>query len=103
MSGRIIERRDQVLIGRRSFFSAATRTFLARCRSTNGPFLIERGTVEAPQLVAAAQNHAGRALVAARLLALGVPAPRAHRMRITLAGLAFAAAVRVIHWVHDHA
>ena len=43
MVGMIIERRDQVLIGLRSFFDCATCTFLTRCRSTNGPFLVERG------------------------------------------------------------
>src|SRR6266702_767622 len=43
MSGMTIERRDQVLIGLRSFLADATCTFFARCRSTNGPFLSERG------------------------------------------------------------
>ncbi len=38
MSGRIIERRDQVLIGRRSLFAAATSTFFIRWSSANGPF-----------------------------------------------------------------
>src|SRR5262252_5889123 len=45
ISGTTIERRDQVLIGRRSFLAAAVCTFFARCRSTNGPFLRERGTL----------------------------------------------------------
>jgi hypothetical protein len=44
ISGVTIERRDQVLIGRRSFLADATCTFLARGRSTNGPFFSERGT-----------------------------------------------------------
>jgi hypothetical protein len=44
MSGRIIERRDQVLIGRLSLLATAASTFLARCRSTNGPFLNDLGT-----------------------------------------------------------
>src|SRR6201999_197006 len=43
MSGMTIERRDQVLIGLRSFLADATCTFFARCRSTNGPFFSERG------------------------------------------------------------
>src|SRR5579863_9361127 len=43
ISGMTIERRDQVLIGLRSFLAEATCTFLARCRSTNGPFFNERG------------------------------------------------------------
>ena len=48
MSGKTIERRDQVLIGRRSFFFAASATLFARCVSTNGPFLTERGNVLFP-------------------------------------------------------
>src|SRR6185436_16156805 len=42
MSGTIIERRDQVLIGRRSFVALAFATFCNRWLSTYGPFLIER-------------------------------------------------------------
>src|SRR5512139_168071 len=104
MSGRIIERRDQVLIGRRSFFSAATATFFCRCRSTNGPFLTERGTGgSSAGSVAAPHDQAGGALVGAGLLALGLPAPRRHRVRVALAGLAFAATVRVVDRVHDDA
>src|SRR5262245_39351407 len=83
MSGTIIERRDQVLIGRRSFFCTAERTFAARCRSTNGPFFNERGTCSL--LLAPLHDHAVRALVVARLLALGLPAPRRHRVWVALA------------------
>src|SRR5210317_977846 len=43
ISGNTIERRDQVLIGRRSFLAAASATFFAKCVSTNGPFLTLRG------------------------------------------------------------
>src|SRR3979490_804151 len=43
ISGTTGERRDQVLIGLRSLRGDATCTFLARCRSTNGPFFSERG------------------------------------------------------------
>src|SRR5882672_8691349 len=106
MSGLIIERRDQVLIGRRSFLAAATRTFAARCRSRNGPFFNERGTDRSPSipgLVAALDHHVVGPLVAAGLLALGVPAPRAHRVRIALACLAFAAAVRMVDRIHGRA
>src|SRR6185503_14627887 len=46
ISGTTIERRDQVLIGLRSFFACATCTFFVRCRSTNGPFLVERGIID---------------------------------------------------------
>src|SRR5271156_6354815 len=90
ISGMTMERRDQVLIGRRSFFWLAVCTFLARCKSTNGPFLSERGTALSPSskplqplVLAALDNHAVRALVVAGLLALGLQTPRAHRMRIT--------------------
>src|SRR3984957_14024289 len=101
MSGTIIERRDQVLMGLRSLRAAATWTFLARCRSTNGPFFVERGICSSTHLVLATlHDHVVRALVVTGLLALGIPAPGRHRVRITLAGLAFATAVRVIDRVH---
>src|SRR6266403_1357930 len=107
ISGMTMERRDQVLIGRRSFFWLAVCTFLARCKSTNGPFFSERGTDNSPVLqsfvLATLNDHAVSALVATRLLALGLQAPRAHRVRITLAGLAFAAAVWMVHRVHHDA
>src|SRR5271154_2310321 len=107
MSGMTMERRDQVLIGRRSFFWLAVCTFLARCKSTNGPFLSERGTSISSLLdafvLATLNDHGVGALVATRLLAFGLQSPRAYRVRITLAGLAFAAAVRVIDRVHDDA
>src|SRR5579859_3760301 len=45
-------------------------------------------------------DHVARALVTAGLLALGLPAPRGHRMRVALAGLALATAVRMIDRVH---
>src|SRR5690606_34241174 len=41
-SGRIVERRDQVLIGLLSFPAVAVSTFFRRSTSTNGTFLIER-------------------------------------------------------------
>src|SRR5690606_23647029 len=49
-SGRMVERRDQVLIGFFSLPPTAASTFLSRCASTNGPFLIERDIVFAPYL-----------------------------------------------------
>src|SRR5215831_4376284 len=107
ISGTIIERRDQVLIGLRSFLADATCTFLARCRSTNGPFFNERGMCgslrSADAVLAALDDHVVRALVVARLQALGVPAPGRHRVRVALAGLALAAAVRVVDRVHGEA
>src|SRR5208283_342489 len=107
MSGMTMERRDQVLIGRRSFFWLAVCTFLAKCKSTNGPFLSERGTAISPLLesfvLAALDDHAVRALVVTRLLALGLQAPRAHGMRVALSGLALAAAVRMVDRIHHDA
>src|SRR4051812_50050243 len=38
----MVERRDQVLIGRLSFDARAVSTFCTRWWSTNGPFLMER-------------------------------------------------------------
>src|ERR1700722_19640208 len=104
MSGTIIERRDQVLMGLRSLRAAATWTFLARCRSTNGPFFVERGICSSTHLVLATlHDHVVRALVVAGLLTLGIPAPGRNRVRIALAGLALAATVRVIDRVHGKA
>src|SRR5580700_9569056 len=99
ISGMTMERRDQVLIGFLSFFAEATCTFFARCRSTNGPFFNERG-ISTYLVLATLQNHVIGALVVARLQALGVLPPGRHGMRIALAGLALAAAVRVIDGVH---
>src|SRR5881392_424398 len=63
-SGRIVERRDHVLIGRLSLEACADSTLCNRCASTNGPFLIERA-IRYPLrlLVAAAHDHRLRALV----------------------------------------
>src|SRR5215472_13863609 len=51
-------------------------------------------------VLAALDDHVVRALVVTGLQALGVPAPRRHRVRVALAGLALAAAVRVVDRVH---
>src|SRR5690606_33315973 len=48
-------------------------------------------------------DHVAGALVAPGLQALGLPAPRGDGMRVALAGLALATAVRVVHRVHHHA
>src|SRR5690606_22508530 len=42
-------------------------------------------------------------LVAPGLQTLGLPAPRRHRVRVALAGLALTTAVRVVDRVHHHA
>src|SRR4029077_4458475 len=54
----------------------------------------------ADAVLTALDDHVVRALVVTGLQSLGVPAPRAHRVRVALAGLALAAAVRVIDRVH---
>src|SRR3954470_9776576 len=41
-SGRIVDRRDQVLMTFFSFFTFITSTFFSRCVSVNGPFFTER-------------------------------------------------------------
>src|SRR5258708_38506025 len=86
MSGMTIERRDQVLIGLRSFLADATCTFFARCRSTNGPFFSERGISTYPVLTSL-NDHVVRALVVSGLVALCVVAPRPHGGRVTLTRL----------------
>src|SRR5947207_6532817 len=99
-SGRIVERRDQVLIGRLSLEACAASTFCMRCPSTNGPFLTERA-IRYPLrlLVAAAHDHRLRALVGPGLLALRGLTPRGHRVPVA----ARAAAERVVHRVHRFA
>src|SRR6202048_1378659 len=73
--------------------------FSMRCSATNGPFFSER-----PMLLALPfpNDHLGRALVAARLLAHRHLAPR-RRGRTSGGGARFAAAVRVVDGVHRDA
>src|SRR5690606_32435252 len=115
MSGMIIERRDQVLIGRRSLVATAFSTFFNKCRSTNGPFLIERGmcssdcsaplpdagpwNLPTSLLLAAANDHRLRPLVLPRLVTLRRHAPRRNRMAAARRP-ALAAAVRMVDRVH---
>src|SRR6516225_3489075 len=98
-SGRIVERRDQVLIGFLSRVAAAASTFFSKWASQNGPFLIERAIAYSLTLVTALDDHARRALVAASAIALRRRAPRAHRIA-TCSRLAFTTTVRVIDRVH---
>ncbi|CRI66178.1 conserved hypothetical protein [Thiocapsa sp. KS1] len=105
ISGSTMERRDQVLIGRLLFCATASSTFLIRWWSTKGPFRIERGTCStSPCLLASAtsDDHRVGPLVLACLMTLGRHAPRRHRVT-PAGGTAFAAAVRMIDRVHDHA
>src|ERR1700754_4741994 len=101
-SGRIVERRDQVLIGFLSRDAAAASTFFSKWASQNGPFLIERAIAYSLTLVTALDDHARRALVAAGAITLSRRAPRAHRIA-TCSRLAFTTTVRVIDRVHCNA
>src|SRR5512134_515205 len=101
-SGRIVERRDQVLIGFLSRVAAATSTFFSRCPSTNGPFFSERDIQDPLLPIPALHDHRVGALVLARAIALGERPPRADRVALG-AGAAFAAAVRVVDRVHRDA
>src|SRR5690606_41859905 len=72
ISGRIIERRDQVLIGR--LVLPAASTFLTRWWSTNGPFLSERAMVY--QLLRSRTMNCCVRLLWRGVVALGGAAPR---------------------------
>src|SRR6201996_6050539 len=101
-SGRIVERRDQVLIGFLSRAAAADSTFFSKWASQNGPFFTERAIAYSLTLVTALDDHARRALVAAGAITLSRRAPRAHRIA-TCSRLAFTTTVRVIDRVHCNA
>src|SRR5512135_1265746 len=99
-SGNTVERRDHVFTGRLSLVARTASTFFIRCRSTNGPFLIERAISCYPlNLKAAAHDHAASPLVATCTEALGRNTPRADRMAARC-GLAFATTMRVVDRVH---
>src|SRR3546814_10157761 len=49
--GRMVERRDQVLIGARPPASCSASAFFSRCRSTKGPFRSEEHTSELQSLM----------------------------------------------------
>src|SRR3989338_5515913 len=101
-SGSTVERRDQVFTGRLSLVARTASTFLSKCASTNGPFLMERAIFIYPlNLKATAYNHAAGTLVAASAKTLGRHTPRANRM--TTGGcLALTATVWMIDRIHDH-
>src|SRR5574343_63546 len=98
-SGRIVERRDQVLIGRLSLLARTASTLLSRCPSINGPFFRERAISYPLTLVAALHDHAVRALVVTGTVTLGRLTPRVNR-DTTVAGLTFTTTVRVGDRVH---
>src|SRR5574343_389899 len=98
-SGRIVERRDQVLIGRLSLVARTASTLSIRCASTNGPFLRERPISYPLTLMTALNDHAVRALIAAGTVTLGGLTPRVDRYT-TFAGATFTTTMRVIDRVH---
>src|SRR5262245_57375861 len=75
-SGRIVERRDQVLIGFLSLMAEALSTLPIRWWSTKGPFFSERAIAYGLSLLAARDDHRLRALVLAGAVALGQRVPR---------------------------
>src|SRR3954468_24569491 len=100
-SGRIMERRDQVLIGFLSLVVTALSALATRWWSTKGPFLRER-VMGYPLLLATRHDEDLRALVVTGAIALGQIAPWVDRMA-AFASLAFAATVRVVDRVHHDA
>ena len=62
MLGLTIERRDQVLIGRLSFFSDAVSTFFIKCKSMNGPFFNDLGKIDSSLLSSQARYFLPRRL-----------------------------------------
>src|SRR3569833_1655613 len=92
-SGMMVERRDQVLIGFLSLDACAASTFLIRWASQNGPFFNKRVICYPLFLATTRDDHRSRALVATRLLALGLLAPWRYRMT-TCRGATFTTTVR---------
>src|SRR2546422_7102699 len=74
-SGTMVERLDQVLIGRLSFEPRAASTFFIRWWSTKGPFLIERAIWPLLCPAPVADDHDLRALVAAGPVFFFLPPP----------------------------
>src|SRR5471030_793274 len=99
MSGRIVERRDQVLRTRFSPAAFIAVIFSRSGASTNGPFFVERDMCFLESLLAAFDDHGVGPLVVARLHALRLPAPGRRRMA-SARSLALAAAHGVIDGIH---
>src|SRR3954464_14498301 len=97
-SGMMVERRDQVLIGFLSLIACAASTFLIRWASQNGPFFNERVMCYPLFLATARNDHRSRALVATRLLALGLLTPRRYRVA-TCRSTTFTTTMRVVNRV----
>src|SRR5262245_49477510 len=103
-SGRIVQRRAQVLSTRFSPLRLSVSIFRTRESTTYGPFLMERAmSLRSPfLLLPAPQDELIAQLPLARLQALRDLAPRRARMP-SARGLALAAAHRMVHRVHRHA
>src|SRR6266853_1564579 len=99
-SGRMVERRDQVRTTFFSFFSFMAATFTVKWSSVKGPFFRDLPIVSALSLLRlAAHNMPVGALVVARFEPSCRLAPGSHRVASS-GGLAFAAAMRMVHWIH---
>src|SRR3989338_11709248 len=96
----MVERRDHVLIGCLCPEETILRNFFNKDSSTYGPFLTERvillGSPSANDILVRIF------LFLAGFISFGRSSPRRDRMRISLRSLTFAAAVRVIHRIHDN-
>src|SRR5574343_1531268 len=97
-SGRIIERRGQVLTGFVSLVARAFSTLATRWWSTKGPFLRER-VICYPLLFTARHDHGLCALVVAGAVAFGQVAPRIDRVT-AFTSPTFTTTVRVVDRVH---
>src|ERR1051326_7019320 len=100
-SGRMVERRDQVRTTFFSFAAVSAVILISRWVSVNGPFLTDR-PMSLPLLALVRDDPLVGALVVARLESARGLSPRSHGMPST-GGLAFAAAVWMIHRVHGDA
>src|SRR5947207_813033 len=99
ISGKMVERRDQVLMTFLSLVLFCSSTFLSRWPSMNGPFEVD---LAIEVLLPPLHNHGLRALVAACLVTLGRLAPRRHGVT-TAGGPALATTMRMVDGVHGNA
>jgi hypothetical protein len=110
ISGIIIERLDQVLIGRFTLAVCIAATFFANEISTKGPFFMERGTPIssknylrfASTTMALLQNHISCSFITPCLITFSGLTPRRNWMAATR-GFTFTTTMRVINWIHGNA
>src|SRR6202011_5872 len=101
-SGRMVDRRDHVRTTFFSFFSFIAAPFTAKWSSVKGPFFRDLPIVSALSLLRLAAHYV---LVGALVVARLEPARRLARgsPRMASSGsLAFAAAMRMVHWIHGY-